>query len=127
MRKKTIILLLVFSFLLLVPFGIHYYNRVLYRPYLTVIGFANMCDGIGRQSVEIMDTMKKCVSVGFRPSGDSNYLDVPLSVQEIMKKRRAKLGKVILYEDIFYPGSHLFFEKRFDLKKQDQRSNKEIF
>lgn len=117
---KLRILLLFIFFLSLVIFGINYYKRVLYAPYLTVIGFANMSDGIGRQSVEIIDTMKDSVSVGFRPTGSSNYLDVPATVQSIMNKRRSKLGKVVLYEDLFYPLSHLFFEKRFDLNRKDQ-------
>lgn len=117
---KIRILFLTLALLILLPFGMSYYKRILYRPYFTVIGFANMCDGIGRQSVEIIDSMKDFVSIGFRASGDSNYEDVPLTVQSIMKQKYPKFGKVVLYEDLFYPSSHLFFEKRFNLNQKDQ-------
>jgi hypothetical protein len=109
------------AFIFLCTFlGISYYKRVCYAPYLTVIGFANMSDGIGRQSVEIMDAMKDYVSVGFRPTSSSDYKDVPPSIQKIMKKKRSKLGKILIYEDLFYPLSYQFFQRKFDLKRKDQ-------
>lgn len=122
MKKKiSVVFLVSLFFSSALPFAISYYKRVLYQPYLTVMGFANMSDGIGRQSVEIMDTMREVVSVGYRPTNDTtSYIDVPPAVQTIMKQRRSKLGKIVLYEDIFYPFSHLFFEKRFDLNRKDQ-------
>lgn len=119
MRKKLLIsLLLVLA--VLMPFGASYYRRMIYRPYLTVIGFANMADGIGRQSVEIIDVMKDHVSVGFHPSRPSKMQDLPLAVEKIMNKRKTQLGKIVLYEDIFSSFSNVFFTKRFDLKKKDE-------
>lgn len=97
-----------------------FYQHKNKRPYLTVIGFAEMSDGLGRQSVEIMDTLKDEVSVGYRPTAHPIYQDVPGAVQKIMKKSYKHLGKVILYEDIIHPLSHLFFQKRFNLHKHDQ-------
>lgn len=89
------------------------YKRKLDRPYLTVIGFANMADGIGRQTVEIIDSMKNYMSVGFYPTQSSNLEDVPNHVRKIMSKTKRPFGKVILYEDIFYKTSHEFFHKKF--------------
>lgn len=120
MIRRLITLFLCALLVTLSPFAISYYRRMFYRPYLTVMGFASMSDGIGRQSVEIMDAMKDVVSVGFHPSKKSKMEDVPVAVQKIMNKKKAQLGKVVIYEDIFYPFSYIFFKKRFDLNKQDQ-------
>jgi hypothetical protein len=89
-------------------------------PFLTVIGFTDMSDGLGRQSVEIMDTMQSLVRVGYRATAKPLYEDVPLAVQKIMKTKYKKLGQVIVYEDIIHPTSHSFFQKRFDLKSPKQ-------
>ena len=96
------------------------YEKRFYSPYLTVVGFCDMSDGLGRQSVEIMDTMKDEINVGFRATRKSNYLDVPLAIQKIMKKRRSHFGKVVIYQDILYTTTHTFLQKRFDLNRQDQ-------
>jgi len=118
--QKKILMILGTLVLFSLPFAVSYYQRILYRPYLTVVGFANMSDGIGRQSVEIINAMKDSVSVGFYPTKSSNLLDVPPSVQKIMSRKRAQMGKVVLYEDIFSSCSHAFFKKRFHLDKQDE-------
>jgi len=101
-------------------FSISYYYKRIYRPDLTVMGFANMHDGIGRQSVEIIDSLQKDVSISFYETQKSNMTDVPLSVQSILQKGSHQLGKIILYEDIITPFSHVFFHKHFDLNKKDQ-------
>lgn len=119
MRKIILISLLVLI-ACASPFLWSYYKRILYRPYLTVVGFGNMSDGIGRQSIEIMETMSKSVSVGFHPSRNSIMLDIPEAVRKIMHKKQSRLGKVVLYEDIFYPFSHEFFTKKFRKTQKNQ-------
>lgn len=74
-----------------------------------------MSDGLGHQSVEIMNTLKDFVRVGYRATSPSLYQDVPLAVQKIMNTKYRRLGKVILYEDIIHPFSHTFFQRRFDI------------
>lgn len=96
------------------------YEKRFYRPYLTVVGFCEMSDGLGRQSVEIIDSMKDEVSVGYRATRKSNYLDVPVAIQKILKKQYSKFGKVVIYEDILYTTTNNFLQKRFDLNKKDQ-------
>jgi len=96
------------------------HSRRYQRPYLTVIGFAEMSDGLGRQAVEIIDTLKDDVKVGYRATTPPLYQDVPIAVQNIMKKNYKRLGKIILYEDILHPLSHLFFQRRFQLHAQDE-------
>jgi glycosyltransferase involved in cell wall biosynthesis len=79
-----------------------------------------MSDGLGRQSVEIMDTMKDYVSVGFRATRKSVLTDVPFSIQKILKKAYSQFGKVVIYEDIIYTTTTNFLQRRFDLKRKDQ-------
>lgn len=120
MKKKIIFPLILLGLLASVPLFFKIYHKKWYRPYLTVIGFADMSDGLGRQSVEILDTMKDEVSVSYRATRASKYLDIPFAIQKIMKQKRSQFGKVIIYEDIIHTLSHTFFRKRFDLNKQDQ-------
>jgi len=120
MKRNIFLIVLVLLLVTLTPFAVSYYRRMLYRPHLTVVGFACMSDGIGRQSVEIIDAMKDFVSVGFYPTQKSLMTDVPEGVQKIMHKKKMQLGKVVLYEDIFYSFSHVFFQKRFKHAPADQ-------
>lgn len=84
------------------------------------MGFINMHDGIGRQSAEIIDSLKDDVSIGFYPTRKSIMTDIPLDIQSIISKESHQLGKIVIYEDIIYPFSHNFFQKHFDLNKKDQ-------
>lgn len=120
MKKKITFFCLLLVFLSFIPSIKKIYEKRFYRPYLTVIGFCDMSDGLGRQSVEIMDTMKDEVSVGYRATRKVSYLDIPPSVKAIIKKRYSKLGKVVIYEDILYTTTHTFLHKRLDHTKLDQ-------
>ena len=68
------------------------------RPYLTVVGPLHMADGIGRQSVELIETLKGKVSIGFIPTNRPIYRDVPKEVRKIVRKANRNLGNVILFE-----------------------------
>ncbi len=121
MKKK---LLFIASFLTCVTiFGLislRYYHKHIYRPHLTIMGFINMHDGIGRQSAEILGALKDDVSVSFYPTKKSIMRDIPLNIQSILNKETHQLGKIVIYEDIIYPFSHTFFQKHFNLNKKDQ-------
>jgi glycosyltransferase involved in cell wall biosynthesis len=120
MKKTIFIFSILVGCLICIPLIKKTYEKRFCRPYLTVVGFSDMSDGLGRQSIEIMDTMREYVSVGFRPTRKSVYRDVPSAVQNIMKKQYSKFGKVVLYEDIIYTTTNNFLQRRFDLNRQDQ-------
>ena len=87
MKKKLFLITAsLISITLLGVFSTRYYHKRIYRPHLTIMGFANMHDGIGRQSVEIIDTLKDSLSIRFYPTQASKMADVPQAVQAIMKK-----------------------------------------
>lgn len=76
------------------------------RPYLSVVGFVNMADGIGRQSVELIDVLRDHVSTNFISTRKANKKFVPKQVRKIIKKNSAKLGTVVLYGDILWHKDH---------------------
>ncbi|MBM3192346.1 MAG: glycosyltransferase [Chlamydiae bacterium] len=97
-----------------------YYKKHLARPYLTVIGFADMRDGIGRQSVDVITALRGLSSIHFYQTRRPRMENIPSHVECVMRKSFHKMGKVVLYEDIFYAFSHNFFEKHFDLQRKDE-------
>ena len=101
MKKFLFALLGIF---LLAAGGIYYKNNYS-RPYLTVVGFVRMADGLGRQTAELIDAFKDEMSVGFIPTHRNRYQDVPKGILKIIKNKKRPLGKVILMEDtLWYPG-----------------------
>lgn len=68
------------------------------RPDLSVVGYAKMADGLGRQSVDLMNALYDEVSVGFIPFKGSDLTQVPERIQGLIKHPNKKLGKVIIYE-----------------------------
>ncbi|MBS3905212.1 MAG: glycosyltransferase family 4 protein [Simkania sp.] len=67
-------------------------------PHLTVIGFAKMADGLGRQSVELMDGLYDDVELGFIPSSKSDLKDVPERIQHLITQPNDNQGKIVIYE-----------------------------
>ena len=118
---KTKIFIYLFSLLSICYASKHlfkYYQKNIYRPYLTVIGFIEMTDGLGRQSAEAIDALRNDVSIRFKSTREgfkTNEFDKPL--KKILRKKSNKIGKVVLYEDIFHKSSYMFFEKY--LKKNE--------
>lgn len=78
-----------------------YYQKYLARPYLTVIGYVNLADGIGRQSVELINALKDEVSISFIRTGGARELphDLPKKTKGIIEGRTDRMGKVIIFED----------------------------
>lgn len=68
------------------------------QPHLTILGPVSMADGLGRQSVELIDALKDHVDISFRSTGTFILDGIPPKIQKILKKK-APLGKVIIYED----------------------------
>lgn len=77
-----------------------YAHKNLIYPDVTVAGFIQMADGMGRQSVEIINVLKDYFDVHFAKTRDFNILsDVPKHILKIIKDRKRPSGKVIIFED----------------------------
>lgn len=99
-QKKLLWIFLVFSAMSLgftLVYKIHFS-----RPYLTVVGVVRMADGLGRQSVEIIEALKNEVSVGFLQTSRPCYKDVPKNVKRILKNQYRPLGKVVIFEECIW-------------------------
>ena len=91
--------------------GLYVYKSYFARPYLTVMGYVRMADGLGRQTAELIAAFKEEMSIGFVPTHRTRKEDVPEGIWRILKNRKRPLGKVILFEDcLFFPG-HLPYQK----------------
>jgi len=95
------------------------------RPHLTVIGYAQMADGIGRQTVELINALYDSVSIGVLPYKRSRLEGVPKPIQALLKKPNKKLGKIVIYEPAMpTPGPKA--EARVKRKLQRPKNDKEI-
>lgn len=90
------------------------------QPYLTVIGPVNMADGIGRHSVELIDTLKNEVSIGFVHTARPCYKSVPAPVKRIIKNQYRPLGKVIIFEDCIWTPEKEHYQLLRTPKNDDQ-------
>lgn len=98
--------LLILSILPLLYYGVYkiYWDSAP-KPYLTVVGYVNMSDGLGRQSVELINALKDSMSINFISTGKNSFQDVPPKVKKIIKQKSKDLGKVVIFEDcIWRPG-----------------------
>lgn len=122
MRHSKLVLFLVVLFTCVVFYtGTKILKPRFKSPRLSVIGFVDMADGLGRQSVELMDALHKEIDVSFLPTRKKNiYNDVPKSIQNIIKKTKRPLGKIVIYEDTFYPTSYIYFSRKFKNSPKDQ-------
>lgn len=87
------------SFILIIALFSVCYLTFFKKPYLTVVGVVNMADGLGRQGVELVDTLRKEVSIGFLHTAKPSYRDVPLPVKKIIKNQYRPLGKIVIFEE----------------------------
>lgn len=118
---------MVFLVILLVLSSIFLYQGLFIspRPYLTVIGYAKMADGIGRQAVELMNAVYDDVSLGFVPYHKSNLTDVPERICAVINKPNKKMGRVIIYEPSL-PAPHDKPEKRMQKLFKGPKNAKQI-
>lgn len=108
MKKKATLLLLAFCYLI---FKKTEFSKT---PDLTIYGFVKMADGLGRQTVEIIDALKEDLAINYKTlTTKDDFTDVPVDVLKIISNPVKKLGKVILYEGPLNKSSHLFLKKHF--------------
>lgn len=58
-----------------------------------------MADGIGRQSLELISSLKDQFNVHYKNTRDIDYKDVPKDLFPILHNRKKPFGKVIIFED----------------------------
>jgi glycosyltransferase involved in cell wall biosynthesis len=94
------------------------------KPDLTVIGPVKMADGIGRQSVELIEALYGALRINYIPTNKLYLADVPEHIASLIKKSDKQLGRVILYEESL-PSPNQKFYKRLNQflggpKREDQ-------
>lgn len=90
------------------------------RPYLTIVGVVRMADGLGRQSVEIIEALKNEVSVGFVQTSRPCYKDVPKNVARIIKNQYRPFGKVVIFEECIWTPEKEHYKLLRAPKNEDQ-------
>jgi glycosyltransferase involved in cell wall biosynthesis len=68
-------------------------------PFLTVVGFVKMADGLGRQCPDMIEALHQEFDVGFIPLQKIQWRDVPHSITKILKNPAKKQGTVVFFND----------------------------
>ncbi len=68
------------------------------KPDVTIIGPVCMSDGIGRQTIELVQASEDDLIFHIKPTSIC-YNDMPQRIASIIKQTRSKFGDIILYED----------------------------
>lgn len=78
------------------------YLRFWQQPELTVCGFIDMTDGLGRQSIELIEAFHQDFNTSFVPTRPTRFADVSQSLQRVVSRKKSRLGKVIIFEDLLW-------------------------
>ena len=119
-KKNLFFIPLIFIILI---FAIHHSRRYLHHhvisPDVTVAGFIQMADGLGRQSVELIDSLKEKFDVHFQKTRPTNWQDTPPYLRSLIQDQSRPLGKVVIFEEaLSSPGP--LVSKIFNKKKPNQ-------
>ncbi len=79
------------------------------QPDLTVMGFINKADGLGRQSAELIEAFENELSVNFIPTRAKKHL--PAKYKKLLKHPKKTWGKVIIFEDMLWAPKAEYFQK----------------
>ncbi len=90
------------------------------RPDLTVIGVVNMSDGIGRQSVEVIDALRDKFDISFLHTLRPCYKGVSKKIKKILKAKNRRMGKVVLFEDSVWTPESENYKFLGDMKNPNQ-------
>lgn len=118
--KKRWLLLILPMLGALSPIGYRYLHKHVLIPDVTIAGFVKMRDGLGRQSVELIDVLSHQLDVHFQKTrAEHAKEDVPNHLIKILSDRERPLGKVVIFEDTL--GQPLeCFEKTFSHMRTNQ-------
>jgi glycosyltransferase involved in cell wall biosynthesis len=120
--KKLLISLSAFFLILacFIPNLYKYAHRNFIYPDVTVAGFIQMADGMGRQSVELIDVLKDDFDVHFMKTRFiHNLRDVPTRIHSILQDRKRPTGKVVIFEETLSEPEECF-KKVFSTLRSNQ-------
>jgi len=91
------------------------------QPDLTICGFITLADGLGKQSLELMECLKDDYAINFKYSRDHQFQDMQQlsqQLQTIIQSPNPLYGKVVIFEDaLYYP--YASFYKCMENVKED--------
>jgi len=84
-----------------------YYGASRSQPDLTVMGFINIRDGIGKQAIDLIETFQDDLNVNFVATSKSKMRFLDPRLAKLVKKSRKKqpFGKVVIFEDMLWTPS----------------------
>src|SRR5882762_2727411 len=111
----------IWIFVLAAICGLFYpiYLRFWQQPELTVCGFIDMTDGLGRQSIELIEAFQEEFTISFIPTRPNRFADVPSGLQKIMSCKKDRLGKVVIFEDLLWWPQEEKYRKLVNKTSQD--------
>ncbi len=72
------------------------------QPDLTVMGYVNLADGLGRQGPELVEAFKKEMKVNFQQTRKIKGTKIPKKLKKHVEKDTKNWGKVLVFEDILW-------------------------
>jgi len=95
------------------------YLRFWQQPELTVCGFIDMTDGLGRQSIELIEAFHQDINTSFVATRPNRLADVSPSLQKVATRKKSRLGKVIIFEDLLWWPKEEKYRKMVDKAYED--------
>ena len=68
-------------------------------PDLTIIGGVSMADGLGRQSIELMEALNNSLKIEFIPTYVDSLQDLPQSILPFLHKKKKQLGSILFCQE----------------------------
>lgn len=81
------------------------------QPDLTVVGYISEGDGLGRQTVELLDQFGSEMKVNFVPTRKEKGSKIPERFQRYLAKKKPNWGKVIVLEDMLWRPGKDYYKK----------------
>lgn len=81
------------------------------QPDLTVVGYISEADGLGRQSLELIDAFRKELSVNFVRTRKEKGERLPERFLSILEGKKPRWGKVIIFEDMLWRPNKEYYKK----------------
>ena len=106
--KKTVLILLFCGIVSVIALFFNWTRARL--PDVTIVGPIKLGDGIGRQSVELMDMLYKDLHINCIPTKTPHFTDVPPHIAALIKRSNKKLGKVVIYEESLPTPNEKFYK-----------------
>lgn len=78
---------------------------------LTIVGYINFADGIGRQTIGLIEELKNDLSINVIPTHKNNFTDVAPDIIHIASDSFYTPGNVAILEDLLTMGKHKYYHK----------------